>query len=131
MISSDPPMKLFVDGKPVGEGSASHEVPPGKHTVKGVDGKSGASKSKVVMVKPGKTMSVELEVGTGSIVVEAPAGSKVFVDGALKGTAPMSPIQVTEGTRKVVVKKDGLEYRHNVPVKPGTESVLTVQFYTN
>ncbi len=130
-VTSDPPMTITVDGKPFGSGNAEGEVAPGKHTVKGKDEKTGGTATRVVTVGSGKTVHVDLEIGKGALNIDAPPGSKVFVDGKLMGTTPMGPIEVLEGTRKVLVKQGTLEYRHNVPVKRGIEATLTVSFHSN
>src|SRR5690606_8830808 len=61
VVSTSPQMTIYVDGKKVGEGSASVEVPAGRHVVKGKDGGLNVSVVKKVNVSAGRTSNVSLK----------------------------------------------------------------------
>jgi serine/threonine-protein kinase len=128
-ISSTPALDLSVDGKPVGNGAASIEVPSGPHTVSGTG--PGMSLRKTVTVRAGGVERVALVVQMGSLAIEAPPGCDVIIDGKLRGKTPMESIELTQGTHKVVVKQGTIPYTQNVPIQPNLESYLQVQFHAN
>ncbi len=128
-ISSEPALALSVDGKDVGNGSATVEATPGKHTVVGKG--AGTSIKRVVTVKAGGTENVNLVVQKGSLAIEGPAGCDVFVDGKKMGRTPMDPIELVQGPHNVVVKQGTVEYRRSVPIQPNQELFLQVQFHQN
>jgi hypothetical protein len=128
-ISSTPALDLSVDGKPVGNGTASIEVPSGPHTVSGNG--PGTSLRKTVTVRPGAVERVALVVQMGSLAIEAPPGCDVFIDGKLRGKTPMEPIDLPQGSHKVVVKQGTIPYTQTVPIQPNLESYLQVQFHAN
>ncbi|MDP2343381.1 MAG: PEGA domain-containing protein [Deltaproteobacteria bacterium] len=129
VITSEPALALTVDGKDQGKGSATVEVPAGKHTVVGKG--AGTSLKRVVTVKAGGTEHVNLVVQKGALAIEAPAGCDVFIDGARVGKTPMDPISLVQGSHSVVVKQGAVEYRRSVPIQPNQEMFLQVQFHTN
>jgi serine/threonine-protein kinase len=128
-IVSTPPLSLSVDGKPVGQGTASLALPAGVHTVSGTA--PGVTLKKTVTVRPGALERVELVVQMGSLAIEAPPGCDVFVDGVPRGRTPMEPLTLPQGMHKVVVKQGTIPYTQNVPIQPNLESYLQVQFHAN
>lgn len=128
-LTSTPPLALAVDGKPVGDGVASLELPAGLHTVTGTA--PGLSLKKTVTARPGVTERVALVVQTGSLAIDAPPGCDVFVDGKPRGKTPMEPLELPQGTHKVIVKQGTIPYTQNVPIQPNLESVLQVRFHAN
>jgi hypothetical protein len=126
---STPPLSLSVDGKPVGQGTASLALPAGVHTVSGTA--PGVTLKKTVTVRPGALERVELVVQMGSLAIEAPPGCDVFVDGVPRGRTPMEPLTLPQGMHKVVVKQGTIPYTQNVPIQPNLESYLQVQFHAN
>jgi eukaryotic-like serine/threonine-protein kinase len=127
-VTSDPPLAISIDGKNVGTGTASVELPAGKHSVVGRDG--NAKTTRTVMVCPGQTHDVALEIGRGTISVNGEAGVDVYVDGKKVGKTPLDPIPALEGTHKVIVKKGNTQYSHTVPVRSGTDSNFEFQLHT-
>jgi serine/threonine-protein kinase len=127
-ISSTPALALAVDGKPVGDGTASLDLPAGMHTVVGTG--SGLSLKKTITVRPGATERITLVVQTGTLSIDAPPGCDVFVDGRLRGKTPMEPLELPQGMHKVLVKQGSIPYTQNVPIQPNLESYLQVQFHS-
>lgn len=70
---------------------------------------------------------------TGVLIIEAPTGSAVLVDGKSRGTAPIQPLELRAGRHKVIVKQQGtgVQYRRTVTVKADLDLTMTVQFYNN
>ncbi|MFZ9888135.1 MAG: protein kinase domain-containing protein [Myxococcota bacterium] len=128
-IESNPEMALFVDGKSVGQGATSVEVKPGKHVVKGSNKEFGVNVTRRVSVTAGKVTKVSPRANKGGLIIDAPAGSVVFVDGKKVGSIPgLDVIDLYEGQHKVLVKNGAAQYRHTVPIRAGLDTTLTVNF---
>lgn len=129
-VSTSPDMDIYVDGKKIGNGSATTEVKAGSHVVKGRNGALNVSVVKKVKVSPGKTANVTLRANKGGLVIDAPAGSVVFINGKKAGSVPgLDVIDLYEGRHKVLVKNGSAQYRHTVPIRAGLDTTLTVNFH--
>jgi len=126
-ITSQPSLSLKVDGNDVGEGSATLELPAGKHTILGSG--MGTSVRRVVTLKPGGKENVSLVLEKGALAIDAPPGCDVFVDGKKVGRTPMDAVELFTGQHKVVVKQGAVEYKQTVGIRAGLEMVLTVSFH--
>jgi len=67
----------------------------------------------------------------GTLAIDGPPGSEVFVDGRRMGAIPLDSITLKAGPHKVVVRQTGtgIEYRRAVTVKAGMDLTMTVQFH--
>jgi hypothetical protein len=129
-IKADPPGKVYVDGKLVGEGSeVVAEVKAGKHSVKLSAG--GGTVRRSVKIKGGQSQTVYLKIRKGELEIDAPAGATVYVDGKKKGTTPIGALQLTAGSHTILVQKGKAKYRRKVSVKADLIHTLTVEFHSN
>lgn len=130
VVSTSPQMAIYIGGKKRGDGSAEVELKAGSHVVKGINKGLGINVSKTVKVRPGQTSKVSLKASKGGLVVDAPAGSVVFVDGKKVGSVPgLDVVELYEGRHAVLVKNGTAQYRHTVPIRAGLDITLTVNFY--
>jgi len=129
-VSSEADIALFIDDKPVGTGKASEEVKAGSHKVKAVNKARGINIVRTVRVKGGEDKYLDIEIGMGSLSLDAPPGSDVFIDGKRIGTTPLPAIPLIEGQHNVVVKKGKAEYKRSFPVRAGDDVSLWVEFRT-
>jgi serine/threonine-protein kinase len=129
-ISADPAsLAITVDGKSVGTGSATWTGNPGSHTIVGKDAAQGITVKKTVKLKPGSTMSVELEARKGKLAFDQlPDGVDVYVDGKKVGKTPMPALEIWAGPHKLKVKKGDSEIPYNIDLPPGREMFLTATF---
>ncbi len=69
----------------------------------------------------------------GVLIIQAPAGSSISVDGKKRGKAPLSPLELSAGRHRIVVTQSGtgVQYRRTVRVKADMDLTMTVQFYNN
>jgi serine/threonine protein kinase len=118
--------------------STRSEVPPGEKKKEQVSRKKRRRTRRVKNRDKNRDKNRELLVpttvgrsSTGSLTIEAPPGSKVYIQGKLRGVTPLKKIKLPAGSHKVlVVEKDAVnEYTHIVFVKPGQDLTLTVDFY--
>jgi len=117
-----------VDGKPVGKGEASLTVEPGSHKVRGKDPARGVDVTRSINVPKGTTRSLALDIGTGTLEIDAPDGCEVLVDGKKVGTTPTPPITMVEGKHHVVVKRGVTKYETPFVMKPNFVGTLKVEF---
>ncbi|MFH1807174.1 MAG: serine/threonine-protein kinase [Pseudomonadota bacterium] len=82
---------------------------------------------------PGDPVAPAPRGGTGNLIIEAPSGSEILIDGKRAGTAPLPPLELTAGKHKVLVKQagTGVQYRRSVTVKADLDLTMTVQFYSD
>jgi eukaryotic-like serine/threonine-protein kinase len=129
-VSTSPDMAIFIGGKNVGQGSATVELKAGSHVVKGVNQALGISVQKTIKLKPGQTSNVSLQANKGGLVVDAPAGSVVFVNDKKVGSVPgLDVIELYEGRHNILVQNGAAQYRHTVPIRAGLDITLTVNFF--
>ena len=122
-------MVISVDGQEIGTGSATWEGKAGPHKVVAKDKALGAVASRVVKLKPGEVVEIELAVRMGVLTFDQlPDGVDVFVDGKRIGTTPMPAIKLYAGPHKIVVKRGGQEVVLDGTVVADRELYITAQF---
>ncbi|MGR3174615.1 MAG: PEGA domain-containing protein [Candidatus Scalindua sp.] len=129
VMSKPAKARIFLDGKEVGTTPDILEsVDPGSHEVEvRKDGYDVWSKSVEVESDKKKTLTLELQINTGSISVKSePAKARIFLDGKEVGITPDTLWSVTPGKHEVEIRKDRYEvWRESVDVKVGEENTLT------
>jgi hypothetical protein len=68
---------------------------------------------------------------TGTLLIKAPTGSKVYVADKYRGVTPLKALTLPPGEHKVIVVRQdgGSTYERTVPVRAGQQLTLTVEFY--
>ncbi|MBI2220516.1 MAG: PEGA domain-containing protein [Acidobacteria bacterium] len=138
VIESTPPgSDVFIDGEKKGETPAVLQVPPGRHAVKLT--RKGTEHTWSVDVASGARRVERLDwtalVQTGGIeVISNTPGSKVFVDGKLRGeTGGETPLVLTDlppGRHLVVVQGPNGNVRRRVTVIAGETTKLDLAIYS-
>ncbi len=101
-VVSDPPTDVFVDGKNAGRAPVELPLQPGRHRVRVVDKAKGIEATRTVTVSPAKRAEEKFSFGTGLVIINAPPGAEIAIDGHKIGTAPFSePVTVYEGTHSL------------------------------
>lgn len=127
MISSPTPdVKVTFDGR-----SVSHpfiqEVEPGKHKVElSAPGHKPYVREIVVDAKTGAPpLDIPLEERPALLVVRAPDGAEVAIDGRLQGEMPLPPLSVPSGKHFVTVTLNGKKpFAQHVTLKRGEKRSL-------
>jgi len=67
----------------------------------------------------------------GVLIIDAPGGSAISVDGKPRGRAPIGPLNLPAGAHKVVVTQSGtgVQYRRSVKVRAGLDLTMSVYFH--
>jgi len=127
-VQSNPAgVQVFVDGVDRGQTPARLSVTPGAHILE-LRGR-GVPRVIPLNVTAGSEVSQYLEFANtpevGSLRVESqPAGAKVLVDGADRGTAPLTVTDLLPGDHEVVLQTSLGSARHVVSVQAGGTASL-------
>ena len=128
VVQSNPAgVQVVVDGVERGQTPARLSVSPGAHILE-LRGR-GVPRVIPFNVTAGAEVSQYLEFAntpeTGSLRVESqPAGAKVLVDGADRGTAPITVTELLPGDHEVVLQTPAGSARHVVNVQAGGTASL-------
>lgn len=100
----EPEVELSIDGQPVGRSPYAGPLDAGRHLVKLSDSTRGISTSRVVVVKGSGKTTERIYLAKGYVIVSAPEGAQVFIDGRKVGTAPLrGELEVYEGNHRILV----------------------------
>jgi hypothetical protein len=128
MISSPTKgVRVTFDGKPVPHPFIA-EVAAGKHKVMlSAPGHEDYSREVVVDAKTGSPpLDIPLKELPAYLIVDAPDGAEVSIDGRLEGTTPLPPLKVTPGKHFVAVTLNGRQaYSTRVNLKYGEKKRLS------
>lgn len=129
MISSPTPdVKVSFDGRPVTH-PFIQEVDPGKHkVVLSAPGHEDYVREIVVDAKTGTPpLDIPLKERPALLVVDAPDGAEVAVDGRFQGVTPMPPLPVASGKHFVTVTMNGKRaFSERVSLERGQKKKLDV-----
>ena len=79
-------------------------MPAGRHDLDFVNNQRGFRDTRIVELGPGATIPISIDKIEGTLRVDAPEGSEIFIDGTRVGEAPLGEQTVTLGVREVEVK---------------------------
>ena len=125
VLKVDPPVEVTMDGKRLGRTPLSVPVPNGKHTFKLTNADLGISVTRTLKVA-GKTRQ-EWSIGKGSVMVSAPDGATVALDGKVMGKAPVKEIPAYEGQHRILVTLGKAKYSQPFALRPEETMYITVE----
>jgi hypothetical protein len=121
-------VRIFEGGKMIGTTLDGRlMMRPGTHTIELRNPVLGFNETRKVEITPGRVTALSLQAPTGTITVDAPAGTEVIVDGEARGTAPLPAMSLAVGTREVVLRNPQLGQRRFV-VTVGTKVPAQISF---
>jgi serine/threonine protein kinase len=126
-LSSDPPLRVTVDGKPEGTTPLSIAVPAGDHTVRFRDPQKGIDIERRIFAKEGVHHRIPVRVSHASMEITAPKGSQVFLDGKFKGRAPLPALKFFEGRHDIKVKMGKSTFDRQFTAEAGEDLTLDVR----
>jgi len=124
-LKVDPPVDVFMDGERLGRTPLSAPAPNGKHTFKLTNGELGISVTRALSVA-GKTKQ-EWSIGKGSVMVSAPEGATIILDGKTIGKAPVKEIPAYEGQHRILVTLGKAKYTQPFLLHPTETMYVTVE----
>ncbi|HYO72352.1 MAG TPA: protein kinase [Archangium sp.] len=106
-ILVNPDVAVSVDGKSVGRSPLTIPLAPGRHLLNFLDEARGLRTARMIDVRSTPdTVTFRIRLGMGSILVHAPSGAKVTLDGQDLGTAPVSEKTLFEGQHHLRVTQN-------------------------
>jgi PEGA domain-containing protein len=129
VIATQPPgARVLLDGKPAGESPVTLDaVAPGRHTITFVTESGSVKKS--VKVESGKTITLDVPVGSGWIAVFAPITLDISENGKAIGTAEQGRLMLSPGRHELTLsnREFGYSALQTIEVEPGEERSITVK----
>jgi len=107
-VQADMPLDISFKGKQVGKTPAQISLPSGKVTLLLSNKNNGIRTRRNLELKPGENVVMNIQILKGTLKVNAPSGAKIWVDGVLKGTAPVGDIELWEGDHRLRVEYGNL-----------------------
>lgn len=125
VLKVDPPVEVTMDGERLGKTPLDVPAPNGKHALKLVNEGLGISVTRSLNVV-GKTKQ-EWSIGKGSVMVSAPDGATVVLDGKTIGKAPVKEIPAYEGQHRILVTLGSAKYSQPFNLRATETMYITVQ----
>jgi serine/threonine-protein kinase len=102
-LEVNPPCEVTIDGKQEGKTPLKLELTPGRKVLKLENHDLGINTGRVITLKEGATAVENISIGSGTVLLSAPDGAAIFMDGKRIGTAPMKEIPAYEGAHRILV----------------------------
>ncbi|PTL80926.1 protein kinase [Vitiosangium sp. GDMCC 1.1324] len=100
----NPEVAVSIDGRAVGRSPLKVPLAPGRHTLTLTDETKGLRTARMIDVRATPDpVSFTIRLGMGSVLIHAPTGSRVSLDGEDLGTAPVSEKTLFEGEHRMKV----------------------------
>ena len=123
-------VRVFEDGKLLGTSEDGKLLlPPGEHRLELINPQLGLREQRTVEVTPGNTTTLSLDTPDGSVVIDAPDGTEVWIDGQQRGVTPMAPLNAAVGTREVILRHPQIGQRR-FTVQVGVKAPARAEFFT-
>jgi len=121
------PLKVYVAGKQMGSTSDGRlMLAAGRYEVTLVSEHFNFRETKTFDIQPGVATPYTVPLPTGTVQVNAPPGTEVWVESEPVGQAPLGELQVPIGTREIVARHpDFGERRNMVEVRHGQTTTVT------
>ena len=120
---------VSVDGKAMGRSPLTIPLAPGRHLLNFLDEARGLRTARMIDVRSTPdTVTFRIRLGMGSILVHAPSGSKVTLDGQDLGTAPVSEKTLFEGEHQLRVTQNESVWEKSFMLPGDQRMVFNVDF---
>jgi serine/threonine-protein kinase len=120
-----PPVDVSLDGKRLGRTPLSVPLAPGPYTLELSNPAKGVMKAtRVITVRPQGTTTQRMLVGRGTVLVRAPAGSRILLDGRKAGPK-LSPF---EGEHQLVVTNGKARWEKSFRLEPRQKVTFDVAY---
>ncbi|WNG36869.1 protein kinase [Archangium violaceum] len=107
-LAVSPSVAVAVDGRPIGASPLTVPLTPGRHLLTFTDESKGLKTARLIDVRATTdTVSFTIRLGMGSVLLHAPSGAKVTLDGQDLGTAPLAERTLFEGEHTLRVTQNG------------------------
>ncbi|OJT24504.1 hypothetical protein BO221_15250 [Archangium sp. Cb G35] len=128
-IIVNPDVTVSVNGKAMGRSPLTVPLAPGRHMLSFLDEARGLNTARMIDVRSTPdTVTFRIRLGMGSILVHAPSGSKVMLDGQSLGTAPVSEKTLFEGEHHLRVTQNEDVWEKSFVLPGDQRMVFNVDF---
>jgi len=129
-LRSEPPTKIYIDNRLLGDSPASTRVPPGTHSVRCVSSAQEINFSTSVRVPDGAAFASTITIPRGTLRINVLPWANVTVNGRSLGQTPIAPRQVFAGRYNVRIENPqlGKSESRAVNVPPNGAGTLAVDW---
>jgi serine/threonine-protein kinase len=128
-ILVNPDVTVSVDGKAVGRSPLTVPLAPGRHMLTFLDEARGLKTARMIDVRSTPdTVTFRIRLGMGSLLVHAPSGAQVSLDGQSLGTAPVSEKTMFEGEHHLRVTQNDAVWEKTFMMPGDQRLVFNVDF---
>ena len=123
-----PPVEVLREGKVLGKTPLTVSLPLGEHTLELRNPAKGVrTTTRTVTVKPKGTKET-IRLAKATVVVKAPKGALLFVDGRKSGTGPKKQLSLFEGEHQLRVTRGKDTWEKSFRLEPKQKLTLTAEF---
>jgi serine/threonine-protein kinase len=102
-LDVDPDVEVMEDGKLIAKTPLKRTFKPGRHVFQFVNKALGITTSRTYNLDPGEHAKDDVKLGKGIVIISAPEGATIFIDGIHRGKAPVKELTVYEGNHRLLV----------------------------
>ena len=119
-VRTDPRVTVFLGDDRLGRTPLSTTVPAGRYRLRLTDRETGINVYRTVRVNPDGEVDVDERFGQANLLVNAPVGARIFLNGRLIAEAPMrGPTEIYEGSYVLRVNYQGMRWTERFRARPG------------
>ncbi len=123
-----PDVDVSIEGRALGRTPLKVPLPYGRHTLTLVNPELGLRSARMIDVRPTGSGIFRIRLGMGSVLVLAPSGARLSLDGKDLGAAPRAELSMPDGEHELVVTLNGAVWRKTLWVTGDQRQVLNVEF---
>jgi serine/threonine-protein kinase len=109
-----PPVEVSLEGKRLGKTPLMVPLAPGPYTLELTNKRKGVRTARAVTVRPQGTTKQRILLGKGTVLVRAPAGSRIFLNGRKAGPK----LSLYEGEHQLVVTTGKARWEKSFRLEP-------------
>jgi serine/threonine-protein kinase len=121
-----PPVEVSLDGKRLGRTPLAVPLAPGPYMLELSNPAKGVKTTRSVTVRPEGTTTQRILLGRGSVLVKAPAGSRIFLNGRKAGPK----LTLFEGEHQLVVTTGKGRWEKSFRLQPRQKVTFDVAYET-
>ncbi|MEQ9500214.1 MAG: protein kinase [Deltaproteobacteria bacterium] len=126
-LESEPRVYVFVDTHSLGRTPLTTQLPTGRHKLRFTDKRTGINVYRRYRIRAGGEHKDRITFGTSSLVVNAPDGATIMLNGKKVGTAPMDALEIYEGSYLLRVRHDSASWSERFDAPPGRKIEYNVR----
>lgn len=127
-VSSQPSLKLSVDGESRGSTPQSLRLTPGRHLVALHNSDGQTQYSETLRLRASKTLKRHYDLRPGQLAIFVQPWAEIFVDGVKRGVTPMPPLRLSPGKHQVELRNPKRATQvHHIDITAGKAQTLRAE----